>query len=107
MSSTRRAGRLRRLFAERIAPAAERLRARGVSFFPLGPTVEESWYTAPVPGAEFRTLESDELAAALEAQWHDVPELAELAPRLLALASALEPAAEEDGEVSPFVYVMY
>jgi hypothetical protein len=107
MSSTRRTGRLRRFFAERIAPAAERLRARGVAFFPLGPTPEESWYEAPKPGPEFRTLERNELAAALEAEWRDVPELAELAPRLLALASDVEPPAEDDGEVSPFVYVMY
>ncbi|HVN40824.1 MAG TPA: hypothetical protein VMW19_21890 [Myxococcota bacterium] len=106
MSSTSDARRVRRFFAGHIAPTAERLQARGVSFFPLGPTPEESWYAPPPEGADFQRLDPARLEAALAAQWRDCPELAALAPALCALARSLEHR-EEDGEVSPFVYVMY
>ena len=108
MSSTRDEQRTRRFFEERIAPAAERLRARGVRFFPLGPTPEQaSWYKGPPGGADFFALESSALEAALRARWEDSPELAELAPRLVELARALDIQDEGPGEISPFVYVMY
>lgn len=107
MSSTKDAERLRRFFAERIAPTAERLRARGVEFFPLGPTPDESWYAPRHLGSDFRSLEATELETALLDQWRDVPELAELVPELLELANSLDAQSEGPEEVSPFVYVMY
>jgi len=108
MSSTDDEQRVRRFFDERIAPAAERLRARGVSFFPLGPTPgDATWYSGPPAGPDFQELQPEDLAAALRARWSDVPELAELAAPLVALARSLEVKDADDAEVSPFVYVMY
>ena len=107
MSSTDDAQRVRRFYDEVIAPAAERVRARGERFFPLGPTPEPSWYSQPHSGPEFFTLESGELEAALRERWRDVPELAAMAPKLVELARTLEVQGEDDGEISPFVYVMY
>jgi len=107
MSSTDDAARVRRFYEEHIAPAAARLAARGGSFFPLGPTPEPSWWVLPHEGAEFYRLENAQLEAALRERWRDVPELAALAPHLVELARSLEVQSEDDGEISPFVYVMY
>jgi hypothetical protein len=108
MSSTDDERRVQRFFDERIAPAAARLRARGVAFFPLGPEPgAASWYSGPPEGPDFQPLQPADLAAALRAQWSDVPELEALADPLVLLARSLEVQDEDDGEISPFVYVMY
>jgi hypothetical protein len=108
MSSTEDDWRMRRFFDERMVPAAVRLRARGVSFFPLGPEPDApSWYVGAPENPDFQDLEPPDLAAALSVHWHDVPELAELADALVALARSLETKDEDDGDISPFVYVMY
>lgn len=108
MSSTEDERRVRRFFDQRIDPAALRVRARGVEFFPLGPTPgDASWYSGPPEGPDFQELAPVDLAAALRERWSDVPELAELAEPLVALARSLEIQDEDDGQISPFVYVMY
>lgn len=110
MSSTDDA-RLRRFYAERLEPAARRLRERGTQFFPLGPDLAATtYYVAPPTGPDFSSLE-DEAAcgAALREMWSSqgLPELAELVPELMALARELEVVEEETADISPFVYVMY
>lgn len=101
---------VRRLFAERLVPAAEALRARGVRFFPVGPEPEaESWYEGPPTDADFMTLRDVDVEAALRARWkaQALPELAQLAAALLELARSLEVHEEQTPDISPFVYVMY
>lgn len=102
--------RLRRFFRKRLAPVAEKLRARGVSFFPLGPEPEaDTWYKGPPTEPKFTSLNVDECEAALCELWRaqGLPELAELAGELMNLAEHLEVHEEESADVSPFVYVMY
>ena len=101
--------RLRRFFRRRLVPVAKKLRSRGVSFFPLDQEPEaETWYEGPPMGPKFTSLDVDECEAALRAFWQEreLPELAELAGELIALATHLEVQEEESAEVSPFVYVM-
>ncbi len=86
---------LRRFHAEKVVPAAEALRARGVRFFALGPEDDaESWYVAP-PEDEPDFLEIDEaaLADALRQRWEaqELPELAALAAPLLVVAHSPTP----------------
>ena len=80
MSSTDE--RLARFFSQRMVPAAESLRARGVSFFPLGAEPEEeSWYES-VEGAsrELSAFEASSAAEALRDLWgrQDLPMLSEI-----------------------------
>jgi hypothetical protein len=101
---------IRRFFAERLVPAAEALRARGVRFFPLGPEPEaESWYEGPPRDADFVTLAETDIETALRARWEaqGLPEIAALAAPLLELAASLEVHEEQTPDISPFVYVMY
>lgn len=109
MSSTDDA-QLRRFFRKRLMPAAEKLRARNVSFFPLGPDSEsDTWYEGPPSEPKFTSLNVDECEAALRDLWQgqELPELAELAGELMKLAMHLEIQEEESSDVSSFVYVMY
>jgi len=101
--------RVARLWERGILPAARRLAARGVGFFPMGPTEEPSWYAEPPSGPDFFAREPEELARDLEQLWRqqDLPELAELAGRLAELANEYEIRQQGPEEVSPFVYVMY
>ena len=110
MSSTE--DRLGRFFDKRLAPLAEKLRARGTRFFPMGPDAQAaSYYVAPRRGRpEFIQLDGPEdCEAALRALWEGqgMPELAALAGPLLELARQIEIREDEMGEISPFVYVMY
>jgi hypothetical protein len=92
-------------FRERLVVAAERLRQRGVRFFALGPEPADTWW---VPVAHSQALEPlSDPAARLKELWADVPELAELADELLALAEAQRPTSESDGSVTPLIYVMF
>jgi len=102
--------RLRHFFRARLLPAAEKLRSRGISFFPLGPEPElDTWYSGPPTEPRFTTLEVDECETAIRELWQSqhLPELAELAGELMKLAEKLEVQEDEDADVSPFVYVMY
>ena len=109
MSSTDE-DKLRRFFREKLAPAARRLRERGVDLFPTGPDPDaESWWEPGPTEEEFVELTPEQIEAALAARWQEaeLPELAELAGPLMELARELEITEEPSSEVSPFVYVMY
>jgi hypothetical protein len=110
MSSTEQT-RLGRFFDKKLVPLAEKLRTRGVRFFPMGPDAQaDSYYVAPRRGPEFTLLEGPEdCEKALHDLWdgQKIPELALLAAPLLELARQVEIREEETGEISPFVYVMY
>jgi hypothetical protein len=100
---------LRRFWVNRVLPAAEALRRRGVRFFPLGPEPGDSWYHGPPAAADFRRPDERALARELAARWEaeGLPELAALASPLEELAGQLEISEEETPDISPFVYVMY
>ena len=101
---------IRSFFAERLVPAAERLRNRGVRFFALGPEADAaSWYEGPPAEADFTTLAEADVAGALRSRWEreQLPELAALATPLLELAASLEVHEEQTPDISPFVYTMY
>jgi len=109
MSSTK--DRVRRLFNRKIVPAAEKLRRRGISFFPLGAEPEaDSWYVDTPQGEDFEQFDASGPGRALAALWEaqELPELSEMLPALMEIAEQLK-AADKDGaaEVSPFIYVMY
>ncbi len=109
--SKRRDERLQRFFERRLAPAAERLRARGVRFFALGPDAsDESWYQSAASGQpEFVELGGEEFEAAFRALWEsqELPELLELAAELMELARELRQDPQQSSKVSPYVYVLY
>lgn len=109
MSSTDET-RLGKFFDQRLAPAAKRMRERGVEFFPFGPDANATTYFRPAPAEpDFATLEESEWGPALSNRWRaeGLPELVELVDGLTKLADELAVAEEETADISPFVYVMY
>ena len=105
-------------FDEVIKPLAERARAEGKSFFPLGPDPEASTYFMEAPRRsmrpedfELRAAESPEqFVAELASLWtHEGnDELAAMAPRLAELASAMAAQEQPEAEdLSPFIYAMF
>jgi hypothetical protein len=105
-----RDARLREFFEARIVPAAERLRERGVSFFPLGPDPARQSYYARRAEATTRIaeFEAESAAAELRALWGEHPELLSLIDPLLELAAELRQRDQDRGaEVSPFIYAMF
>jgi hypothetical protein len=111
MSSTDESrARLEAFFAERLVPAAESLRARGVQFFPLGADAEAPtyWHRRDDAGDYLDSVDPAATAERLRAMWAEHPELVALVDPLLELASTLaRPADEQSPEVSPFIYAMY
>lgn len=113
-SEARPEDRLRRFFEQKLLPRAEALRARGVSFFPLGPEGEAEsdtggwWQPAPT-WPDLATAEPAELASRLAELWAEqgLPELEDLAEELADLARELEQGEEQSADLSPYVYVMY
>lgn len=105
-------------FDEVIGPIAQRERAAGKSFFPLGFDPEaETYFSTPVRKVmkredfELRAADSlEKFVAELCALWTQEgnEELAAMAPRLLELARQMasrpQPEAEE---LSPFMYAMF
>ena len=102
---------LRRFFVDSVAPAAERLRRRGVKFFETGPTPESPTYYEKHREAAslFVEIGPDACAAIVGEMWkrENLPELVELAGPLFALAPRIAPTEKDEGDVSPFVYVMF
>jgi len=102
--------RLTSYWEQEICRVADSLRARGVTFFAMGPTAADSWYTAvPADLPEFVEVEAETAERDLRAMWEaqGLPELAGLAEGLMRLASELQQDEEQSAELSPFVYVMY
>jgi hypothetical protein len=102
---------LQKFWVERMLPAAESLRKRGVSFFATGPEAAAATYyhehvksTSP-----FWEIEPARAEAELKAMWQREghAELVNLAGPLIALAPKVEPKAKDEGDVSPFIYVMF
>lgn len=102
---------LHRFWVEIMAPAAEALRRRGVEFFGLHPDAgAASYYVAHQPaGSPFYEIEPATCEARLREMWQreGYAELAALAGPLMALAPKLAPRKEDEGDVSPFIYVMF
>jgi hypothetical protein len=103
--------RVRRFFTDRLVPAAQALRARGVQFFPLAADpAASSWYVPPPPESEdFVALDESRYADLMRDMWQaqGLPELAGLADPLMELSTRLELQAEQTPDISPYVYVMY
>lgn len=98
------------LFEKGLVPAAQKLRERGVRFFPLGPEPEKaSWYVDPPSGPDFFELEPEQCGEKLRSLWQaqQLPELVALVDPLIELSSRLDVAEEQTPDISPFVYVMY
>jgi|SoiMethySBSTD1v2_1073268.scaffolds.fasta_scaffold3542928_2 hypothetical protein len=105
------------LFDEVLAPMAEAIRASGRQPFPLKPEATcQTYYLS----REKRTMTRNDFIATscsdfadleirLSAYWTALgrDDLAAEVPRFVAAARALHTHAEQDSEVSPFVYVMY
>ena len=105
-------------FDEEIAPLAERERAEGKWFFPLGfDTEAETYFLTPARNVmephdfELRATESpekfvEELAALWTREGHS--ELAAMAPRLAELAREMAAREQPEAEdLSPFMYAMF
>ena len=108
MTDDERDRELRRFFHDRIVPAAEAMRERGVSFFALAPdrTVASYWNARPSGESYIFTVE-DDLAGQLHEMWRDHPELLALGSDLAALARTLGERREESADVSSFIYAMF
>ena len=106
--------RLRRFFEERLTPAAESLRQRGVRFFDGATTPDSvadgtSWWQ-PAPGwPDLSELDPENWVDDLVELWRGqgLDELVALAPEFAELASELELGEESEADLSPFLYVMY
>jgi hypothetical protein len=101
---------LRAFFEQQLTPAAQQLRARSVTHFPLGPDSSPSYYVPyPADTPEFESLEGNTCFTLLAATWKQqgLPELVPLAQSLAKLSEQL--AAEEpfSDDVSPFIYQMF
>jgi hypothetical protein len=111
MSSTDDARReaLEAFWDRHMVPAAEALRARGVSFFPLGADASaETYWNARADGGDYLSaLEPGDLEAALRERWAEHPELLALVGPLLELSARMAERPEESGEVSPLIYAMF
>lgn len=96
-------------FRDRITPAAERLRARGVEWFPLSADGSaQTYYGTRSSGGDYiDEIKSGDIETRLQALWADVPELAELIPDLLRLSARLATTDDDVKEVPAFVYAMF
>jgi len=102
---------LRTFFHERLMPLVEIARARGVEYFPAGPdTSAESYYIERNDDGNYvHEINAGNLAGELNGLWSkgDLPELAELAGPIVALAESIRETDETPEDVSPFIYAMF
>jgi hypothetical protein len=99
---------LRRFFRERIAPSAEALRQRGVSFFALEPDRAQRSYWSTRPRGEGYVFEiGDHLASELHEMWREYPELQALADDLATMTRTMAERREASADVSSFIYAMF
>ena len=98
-------------FKDRLTPAAEALRKRGVRFFPPAPDAEaDTYFESRDPNAPLIVeIDLDDAAALLAQMWaaQDLPELADLAAELVELAKSLKQEEQDSGDISPFIYEMF
>ena len=108
MTDDTRERELRRFFDERIVPAAEALRERGVEFFALTPDrTQSSYWQTRTRGEGYVFQISDELAGELHTLWRDHPQLQALAEEIADMTRALAERREEPADVSSFIYAMF
>lgn len=103
---------LHRFFKDQITPLAEKLRAEGGQFFPLGPDDQEpTWYVDyPPDPPEISQFKATDAGAELQRWWaaQGYDPIVPLVAPLMELGEALSAqAAEETDDVSPFIYVMF
>lgn len=99
---------LRRFFHERIVPAAESLRERGVGFFEREPDRTRSSYWAARPRDDGYIFQiGEDLAGELFEIWHKHPELQALADDLATMTRTMAEGREESADVSSFIYAMF
>jgi hypothetical protein len=112
MSSTEVSdGTLARFHAERILPAADAVRGRGVELLAPGrdPEAASYWVARDAEAELVVRLDQARLADELARLWElrGLPELAALSGPLAELSEALAEAAEDPQDVSPFIYTIY
>lgn len=108
MTDETRDAELHRFFHERIVPAAEALRRRGVAFFALEPNRSTASYWNTRPAGEGYIFEiGDDLAGELHVMWREHPELQALASDLAAVARTMADRREVSADVSSFIYAMF
>ena len=99
---------LHEFFRDRIVPAAEALRKRGVSFFEREPERSRpSYWNARPRGEGYIFAIGDDLAGELHMLWREYPELHALADDLAAMTRTMLEHREESADVSSFIYAMF
>ena len=99
---------LRRFFRERIVPAAEAMRERGVSFFALAPDRTQTSYWSERPRFEGYIFQiGDDLEGELRELWREYPELQALSDDLAAMTRTMAERRQESADVSSFIYAMF
>jgi len=104
-------GALARFHTERILPAADAVRGRGVELLAPGRDPQAATYWVPrAAGAELVVrLDQARLADELARLWESrgLGELAALSEPLMELSDALAERVEDPADVSPFIYTIY
>ena len=102
---------LEKFWADRLVPAAQAARQRGIKFFELGPdAATPTYYTKhQSAGDPFSQLEPDQWETKLREMWQKdgLPELANLSKPLMQLAEKLKMKDDTTSDVSPYIYVMF
>ena len=103
--------RLEEFFKKQLVPIAEKLREKEVQLLALEfSDNESSWYVPYVDGGpDVFSFDVDQLEQELRDLWRDQQDavLLKLGKSLASLARDLYHEAEDEGDVSPFVYVMF
>jgi len=110
LTENEKKGRVREFFEQKLVPAAQQLRSRGIRFYPLAFEEAATWYSPYAPTTpELDEYQIQECESRLRQLWEtgSLPELAQLAGPLVALARELEARPDEKGEISEFIYEMF
>jgi hypothetical protein len=101
----------RAIFRDRLLPIAKLVAERGIEIFPLAADPSSSTYykIRSDNGVYIHEIDTANIAAELGEMWSDgnLPELADLAVDLIALAQVLRDEPGETEEISPFIYAMF